>query len=105
MEFRPYRGTERASLTSATEGCLLLTAAVETILVAGLALIGSRAGRGSLAVDAFLRLNALLVQPFSALPLAAPAARQIAAILAYAALCAALTGAVAWLDQRRGRAY
>ncbi len=105
MEFRPYRGIERASLTSATEGCLLLAAAVETVLLAGLALIISHAGRGSVTIAAFLRLNQLLVKPLGLLVPSSLAARQIAAVLVYGILCAALTGAVAWLDRRQGLRY
>lgn len=105
MEFRPYRGIERASLTIATEGCLLLAAAVETVLIAGLALIISHAGRGSVAVAAFLRLDELLVKPFALLSLSSLVVRQCAAIVVYGALCAALTGAVAWLDRRQGLRY
>ena len=105
VEFRPYRGTERASLTSATEGCLLLAAALETVLLAGLALNISHAGRGSVTIAAFLRLNEALVKPFALLPVASLTARLCAAVVVYGALCAALTGAVAWLDRRQDLRY
>ena len=105
MEFRPYRGIERASLTSATEGCLLLAAAVETVLLASLALTISHAGRGSATIAAFLRLNELLVKPFGRLSLSHLAVRQFAAVIVYGALCAALTGTVAWLDRRQNLRY
>lgn len=105
MEFRPNRGIERASLTSATEGCLLLAAAVETVLLAGLALTITHAERGSVTIAAFLRLNELLVKPFGLLSLASLAARQVAAVVVYGALCAALTCAVAWLDRRQDLRY
>ena len=106
MEFKPYRGTERASLTSATEGCLLLTAALETILIAGLFLLATRAGQGSVPTAIFLRLNEALVAPLALLPpLTAPLLRQILAILGYGALLAALTGTVAWFDQRQALGY
>jgi hypothetical protein len=106
VEFKPYRGTERASLTSATEGCLLLTAALETMLLAGLILIASRVGQGSAATAIFLRLNDALVAPLAWLPpLATPLVRQGVAIVGYGALLAALTGAVAWFDRRQALGY
>jgi hypothetical protein len=106
VEFEPYRGTERASLTSATEGCLLLTAALETLLLAGLILIASRVGQGSTATMIFLRLNDALVAPLALLPpLAAPLIRQCVAIVGYGALLTAMTGAVAWFDRRQALGY
>lgn len=106
MEFKPYRGTERASLTSATEGCLLLTAALETMLLAGLILIASRVGQGSTATTIFLRLNEALVAPLALLPpLAAPLTRQLVAIVGYGAILATITGMVAWFDRRQALGY
>jgi hypothetical protein len=106
VEFRAYRGTERASLSSATEGCLLLAAALEAILLAGLALEVSRAGRGSVITELFLRLNDLLVRPLGLLPpLAGQLSQQIAAILLYGALLMALTATVAWFDRRQSLGY
>lgn len=106
MEFRPYRGTERASLTSATEGCLLLTAALETILIAGLFLLATHAGQGSVPTAIFLRLNETLVAPLALLPpLAVPLFRQFVAIVGYGVLLAVLTGMVAWFDRRQALGY
>jgi hypothetical protein len=106
VEFKPYRGTERASLTSATEGCLLLTAALETMLIAGLILIVSRVGQGSAATTIFLRLNDALVAPLALLPpLAAPPIRQCVAIVGYGALLTLMTGVVAWFDRRQALGY
>ena len=106
MEFRPYRGTERASLSSATEGCLLLAAALQAILLAGLALKVSHAGQGSVAIGRFLRLNDLLVQPLGLLPLlAGQLSQQFAAILVYGALAMALIATVAWFDRRQALGY
>jgi hypothetical protein len=106
VEFRPLRGTERASLTSATEGCLLLTAALETILIAGLFLLATRAGQGSVPTAIFLRLNDALVAPLALLPpLAAPLIRQFVAITGYGVILAVLTGAVAWFDRRQALGY
>jgi hypothetical protein len=106
VEFRPPRGIERASLSSATEGCLLLTAALETILIAGLFLLATRAGQGSVPTAIFLRLNEALVAPLALLPpLAAPLLRQFVAIAGYGALLATLTGTVAWFDRRQALGY
>ena len=106
MEFRPHRGTERASLTSATEGCLLLAAALETILITGLFLLATRAGQGSVPTAIFLRLNEALVAPLALLPpLAAPLSRQVVAIVGFGTLLAVLTGAVAWFDRRHALGY
>lgn len=82
-------------------------AALETLLLAALALIGARVHRGHGMVDLLLRLNDLLVRPFGALPgLAAPTAtgvviRQFAAIAAYGAVCLLCAGIIAWFDRRR----
>ncbi len=84
---------------------MLLAASVETVLLAGLALTISHAGRGSVTIDAFLRLNALLVKPFALLSFSSLVVRQCAAVVVYGVLCAALTGAVAWLDRRQELRY
>lgn len=106
VEFRAIRGTERASLTGATEGCLLLAAALETVLLAGFALLATHAGRGSVTADTFMRLNTLLIKPVGLLPFfAAPLGRQIAAILIYGAILSAVAAAVAWLDRRQALGY
>lgn len=85
---------------------MLLAAALETILLAGFALLATHAGRGSVTIAAFLRLNELLVRPLGVLPaLTAPLGRQFVALLAYGALLAALTTAVAWLDRRQALGY
>src|SRR5262249_20349137 len=99
-------GTGNASPINATEGVLLLGAAVETILVAGLALNISGVGVGSVTIGTFLRGNDLLLGPFAALPRAdgGPAAlivQQIGAILGYGLFFLLIVGAVSWLDRRR----
>ena len=102
MEFKTYRGTERASLSIATEGCLLFAAAVETILIAGLVLKIAHAGQGSVTIALFLRLNDLLVQPLGLLPsLASQIGRQIAAVVIYGVIAAAITATTAWVDRRQ----
>jgi hypothetical protein len=106
VELRARRGTERASLSNATEGCLLLTAALETILIAGLFLLATHAGQGSVPTAIFLRINEALVAPLALLPsLAGPLLRQIVAIIGYGGMLAALTGAVAWFDRRQALGY
>ena len=67
-DFAP-RGTGNASLFGATEGVLLLAAASEAILIAGLVLVASRVGAGSVVGQSFLRLNELLLGPFGRIPL------------------------------------
>lgn len=85
---------------------MLLAAALETILLAGFALLATQAGRGSVTIATFLRLNELLVRPLGVLPaLTAPLSRQFVALLVYGALLAALTTAVAWLDRRQALGY
>ncbi len=104
-QFEP-RGTGNASVFGATESVLLLAAAVESILVGGLALIASRVGNGSNAGAIFLRLNDFLLGPFALLPLpgdglGATIGRQIAAIVGYGLFFLLIIGGVSWLDRRR----
>lgn len=102
VEFKTYRGTERASLSIATEGCLLFAAALETIIIAGLALKITDAGRGSVTIALFLRLNDLLVQPLGLLPpLAGAIGRQIAAAVIYGVIAVAVAATIAWVDRRQ----
>lgn len=85
---------------------MLLAAALEAILLAGLALRVLNAGQGSVSIGRFLRLNDLLTQPLGLLPpLAGQISQQIAAILVYGALVMALTATVAWFDRRQGLGY
>ena len=104
-QFEP-RGTVNASLFGATEGVLLLAAAVETVLIAGLALLISRVGIGSVARALFLRLNDLLLGPFglllsSAGGVGADIGRQAVAVLGYGLFFLLIIGGVSWLDRRR----
>jgi hypothetical protein len=105
QQFEP-RGTVNASLFGATEGVLLLAAAVESILIAGLALLVSRVGIGSVAGALFLRLNDLLLGPFgllfsSARGVGADIGRQAAVVLGYGLFFFLIIGGVSWLDRRR----
>ncbi len=90
-----------------TEGLLLIAAAVETLLVAGLALIAGGVERGGGVVGEFLRVNDLLIRPFTLLPFFSPPSTttalppQIAASLAYGAGLLLCAGIVSWLDRRR----
>lgn len=104
-QFEP-RGTVNASVFGATEGVLLLAAAVETSLLAGLALTISRVGTGSASGAFFLRLNALLLGPFALIPSVGAGAmamvgRQAAAVLGYGLFFLLIIGGVSWLDRRR----
>jgi hypothetical protein len=75
-------------------------------LIAGLFLIATRAGQGSVPTAIFLRVNEALVAPFALIPpLTAPLLRQFLAIVGYGALLAALTGMVAWFDRRQALGY
>lgn len=94
-------------MTALTEGLLLVVAAVETLLVAGLALIAGGVDRGSGVVEALRRVNDLLIRPFTLLPfLSSPSTtdalpRQIVAIVVYGAGLLLCVGVVSWLDRRR----
>ena len=105
QQFEP-RGTVNASLFGATEGVLLLAAAVESVLIAGLVLLISRVGSGSVVAALFLRLNDLLLGPFgllfsSAEGIGAAIGRQAAAVLGYGLFFLLIIGGVSWLDRRR----
>ena len=90
-----------------TEGLLLVAAALETLLVAGLALIAGGVERGSGAVGVLLRVNDLLIRPFTLLPFFSPPSTtnalppRIAACLAYGAGLLLCAGIVSWIDRRR----
>ena len=105
QQFEP-RGTVNASLFGATEGVLLLAAAFESVLIAGLALLVSRVGIGSVAGALFLRLNDLLLGPFALLFISVGGSgvaigRQVAAVLGYGLFFLLIIGGVSWLDRRR----
>lgn len=101
------RGTGHANLTGLTEGLLIAAAAVETLLLAGLALIASGVDRGSGVVEAFLRLNGLIIRPFALLPFFSASSpgsvlfQQVAAVLGYGAVFLIGSGIVAWFDRRQ----
>ncbi len=81
-------------------------AAIETILVAALALlfVGATGGDGGgLSVAGTVeRLNALLLVPLrTVLPGVSPVARQVGAVAVYGALCLALAGTTSWVERRR----
>jgi uncharacterized protein YggT (Ycf19 family) len=104
-QFEP-RGTVNASVFGATEGVLLLAAAVETSLIAGLALTISRVGVGSTIGTFFLRLNDFLLGPFALIPsfgtgAFATVGRQSAAVLGYGLFFLLLISGVSWFDRRR----
>ncbi|HEY8597660.1 MAG TPA: hypothetical protein VIL85_04475 [Thermomicrobiales bacterium] len=104
QQFEP-RGTVHASLFGATEGVLLLAAAVESVLIAGLALLLSRVGIGSVVGALFLRLNDLLLGPFGLLYSSAGGAgatigRQAVAVFGYGLFFLLIIGGVSWLDRR-----
>ena len=101
-----HRGTVNASVFGATEGVLLLAAAVETSLIAGLALTVSRVGAGSAIGAFFLRLNEFLLGPFALIPsfgaeMVVAITRQTAAVLGYGLFFLLIIGGVSWLDRRR----
>ena len=85
---------------------LLLAAALEAIVIAGLALIVARVGAGSATATAFMRLNELLVGPFAILlghgrQVASPLWQQLLALLGYGLIFTAAIGVVSWLDRRQ----
>jgi len=99
-------GTGNASSSGATEGLVLLAAAVETILLAGLVLALARVGVGSAALAGFLRLHDIVLGPFALLPLSGGArfaalGRQCVAVLGYGLFFGLLIGGVSWFDGRR----
>lgn len=106
MERIAPRGTGNASLVGATEGLVLLAAAVEAILVTGLALRIGGVGTGSATVASFSRLNDLLLSPAVVLIGTAPGfgaslAQQCVAILGYGLFFLVCIGMISWLDRRR----
>ena len=99
-------GTGNASPARVTEWVLTGAAAIETILVAALALlfVGATGGDGGgLSVAGTVeRLNALLLVPLrTVLPGVSPVARQAVAVVVYGALFLALAGATSWVERRR----
>lgn len=105
MRFEPH-GTGNASPSGATEGVLLLAAAVETILVAGLAIMIAGIGAGSATLGGFLRLNGILLGPFALFPWpggarAVAIGQQSGAVLGYGLFFLLLIGGVSWFDRRR----
>ena len=99
-------GTGNASPARVTEWVLTGAAAIETILVAALALlfVGATGGDGGgLSVAGTVeRLNALLLFPLrTVLPGVSPVARQAGAVVVYGALSLALAGATSWVERRR----
>jgi hypothetical protein len=94
-----------ASPPGAIQGLLVLAAAVETILLASLALTIGNVGRGSDVAGALARCNAALLRPLNlspALALTAPAAvQQVVATLGYAVAFLTLIGVVSWFERRR----
>ena len=103
--FQP-RGTVNASLFGATEGVLLLAAAVETSLIASLALTLGRVGAGSAVGTFFLRLNEFLLGPFALIPsfgaeMMVLIARQTAAVVGYGLFFLVIIGGVSWLERHR----
>ncbi len=80
-------------------------AAIETVLVAALALlfVGTTGdGGGPSVIGTVERLNALLLFPLGiVLPGLDPVARQVGAVLLYGVLSLALAGATSWLERRR----
>lgn len=96
------RGTRNAAPVGATEGLLVCVAAVETVLLAGFALVVGGVGAGSGVVASFARLNALFLVPFRWLPAAAAAGvRQLLALVVYGAVLLALVGLSARAARRR----
>jgi hypothetical protein len=101
-----HRGTGNASLAIATEVVLILAAALEAIVIAGLAVIVARVGTGSATATAFMRLNELLVGPFALLlglvrQVTSPLWRQLVALFGYGLIFTAVVGVVSWLDRRQ----
>ena len=106
MVLAERHGTVNASPGGATEGVVLLAAAVETILIAGLALALTNAGVGSVALAGFLRLHDIVLGPFALLPSPGEArfaaiGQQLAAITGYGFFFMLLIGGVSWFDRRR----
>jgi hypothetical protein len=100
------RGTVNASLVGATEGIVLLAAAVETILLVGLTLAITGVGTGSVILDPFLRLHDIVLGPFALVPLPGGArlvaiGQRIGAILGYGLFFVLLISGVSWFDRRR----
>lgn len=89
------------------EGILIVTAAAETILLAGLVLIVGGIGQGSRVVATLLSLNAVLLRPIAVLPFlpssttTADGPRQVVAMVGYGAVFLVLVGAVSWFERRR----
>lgn len=85
-----------------TDALLVAAAAVETILVAALALAVTGVGDGSAITATFLRFNELPVTPirlaFGGLGMVP---RQLLAIVAYGLLFTVLTGITSWYERGR----
>ena len=99
-------GMRNASPARVTEWVLIGAAAIETILVAALALlfVGATGGDGAgvSVAGTVERLNALLLVPLrTLLPGVSPVARQAVAVVVYGALFLALAGAMSWVERRR----
>ena len=99
-------GTGNASPGGATEGVVLLAAAIETVLLAGLALALANVGAGSAALAGFLRLHDIVLGPFALLPLPGEArfvaiGRQLGAVVGYGLFFVLLIGGVSWFNRRR----
>jgi hypothetical protein len=99
-------GTGNASPARVTEWVLTGAAAIETILVAALALlfVGPVGGDGGApgVAGTVERLNALLLFPLRAvLPGVSPMARQVGAVAVYGALSLVLAGVTSWVERRR----
>jgi hypothetical protein len=100
------RGTVNASPVGAAEGVVLLAAAVETILLAGLAITVVGVGTGSAILAGFLRLHGIVFGPFALVPLPGGArfaaiGQQFGAALGYGLFFLLLIGGVSWLERRR----
>ncbi len=101
-------GTVNATSVGATEGLVFLAAAVETILLSGLALALANVGVGSPTMANFMRLHDIVFGPFVLLLLPGEEhlvaiGQQFAAVLGYGLFFVVLIGGVSWFDRRRLR--
>ncbi len=99
-------GTVNASPMGATEGVILLAAAIEAFLLAGLALAITGVGVGSMVLVGFLRLHDIVLGPFALLSLpggahAVTIGQQCAAVVGYGLFFVILIGGMSWFDRRR----